>query len=123
MATYVEVNGMKYPASITGMLRDPEWNNRESKSIKMEISYQEALEIFTEDISWNIIQETECREVDFNENGEQIIKTVINTEFYDNSDFCMAGSVTDHRNGMVTIKMGKPTAEELLSIFEEVLQL
>ena len=86
MATYVEVNGMKYPASITGMLRDSEWNNRESKSIKIEMSYQEALEIFTEDISWNIIQETEEHEMSFNEDGEQIVKTIINTEIYDNSD-------------------------------------
>ena len=38
---------------------------------------------------------------------------------FDNSDFCVAGDVTDHRDGTVTVKMGKLTAleETLLMIY------
>ena len=43
---------------------------------------------------------------------------VIEQEVYDNSEYSIAGDVVDHRNGTVTVKMGKPTAEELLAIMD-----
>ena len=43
-------------------------------------------------------------------------------EEYDNSDYCMAGDVTVHRDGTVTVKMGKPTAEELYNILKEAVE-
>jgi len=39
MATYVEINNNKYPAIITGRLTDNDWDNRSSKSIKLEMPY------------------------------------------------------------------------------------
>ena len=37
-------------------------------------------------------------------------------EVYDNSDYSVAGPITDNRGGTGTIKMGKPTADELLKV-------
>ena len=35
-------------------------------------------------------------------------------EEYDNSDYSMAGSITDNRDGTLSVKMGKPTQIETL---------
>lgn len=121
MATYVEINGNQYPAIITGRLSDKDWDNRETKTIKLEMEYSEALALFVDDASWNIVQDIELtREMEDNE-GNVTTETVVEQELYDNSEYCMAGSITDHRDGTVSVKMGKPTAAELLAMFEEVL--
>lgn len=114
MATYVEINGNKYKASITGRLNDKDWDNRASKAIKIEMSYAEANELFTDNVIWNIVQEVEVHERKEDENGNEVTETSIKEEVYDNSDYSIAGDIIDHRDGTVTAKMGKPTAEELL---------
>lgn len=121
MATYVEINGNKYLAEITGRLSDRDWNDRESKAIKLEMTYADALNLFVDDVNWNIVQDIEfTREVE-DENGNVTIETIVEQESYDNSDYSIAGNITDHRDGSITVKMGKPTAAELLAMFEEVL--
>ena len=121
MATYVEINGNQYPASITGRLNDKDWDNRESKAIELKMAYGEAMQLFVDDVLWNIVQDVEImREVE-DEEGNITRETVIEQERYDNSDYCIAGDIVDHRNGTVTVKMGKPTAMELLAMFEGVL--
>ena len=123
MATYVEINGNQYPAIITGRLSDKEWDGRESKAIEVEMTYVDALNLFVDDVDWNIIQDIEIhREVE-DEEGNMVMKLVNEQEIYDNSDYSIAGPITDHRNGKVTIKMGKPTAQELLAMFEEAMAL
>lgn len=99
--TYIKINDTQYPAGIRGYVKDKDWDDRESKAITLEMSYEDAMELFVDDLKWFIVYE----------DGET-------TEVYDNSEFSVAGSVTDNRNGTVTIKMGKLTAEELLSILE-----
>ena len=42
-------------------------------------------------------------------------------EEYDNSDYCILGDITVHRDGTITVKMGKPTAEELNQILMEAM--
>ena len=121
MATYVEINGIKYPASITGRLNDKDWDNRESKAIKIEMTYSDAINLFVDDISWNIVQEREVQHEVIDEEGNTTFEIITETETYDNSDYCISGDIVDHRNGTVTIKMGKPTAEELLALLEGVL--
>ena len=116
MATYVEINNNKYPAIITGRLTDNDWDNRASKSIKLEMPYSQVAEIFIDDISWNIVQDVEREIETIDENGESIIEKTIEFDTYDNSEYCVAGDIIDHRDGFVTVKMGKPTAEELLAI-------
>ena len=121
MTTYIEINGNQYPAVITGRLSDKDWGNRESKAIKLEMSYAEALELFVNDIAWNIVQDVEVVNEVEDEEGNVTRETVIEQERYDNSEYCIAGSITDNRDGTVTVKMGKPTAVELLAMLEEVL--
>ena len=119
MATYVEIKNVKYPASITGKLKDHDWNERASKSIMLEMTYEDAINIFVDDVAWNIIQEFEDTEVQTDEQGNETLRVVTKTVSYDNSEYSIAGDIIDHRNGTVTVKMGKPTAEEILALIEE----
>ena len=121
MATYVEINGNQYPAVITGRLNDKDWDGRESKAIKVEMAYIDALNLFVDDVDWNIVQDVETIHEVEGEDGEMVMKPVIEQEVYDNSDYSIAGCIIDHRDGHVTVKMGKPTAAELLAMLEEVL--
>ena len=121
MATYVEIDGNKYPAVITGRLNDKDWDNRESKAIDVEMTYAEAMELFVDDMSWNIVQDVEVMKEIENEEGNFINEMVVEQEVYDNSEYSIAGDIIDHRNGTVTVKMGKPTAEELLAVMDMAL--
>ena len=122
MAIYVEVNGDLYPASITGRLHDSDWDNRESKAIKVEMSYADAVNIFVDDVKWSIVQDIDEMVEHFNdETGEVTYESVSKQESYDNSEYNIAGDIIDHRNGSVTVKMGKLTAAEMLAMIEEVL--
>lgn len=121
MATYVEVNGQKYEASITGRLSDKDWDGRESKAIKLVMSYNDAMNTFADDTEWNIVQEHEVNKEVVDEEGNISFELAVEAESYDNSDYCIAGDIIDHRDGTVTVKMGKPTAAELLALLEEVL--
>lgn len=114
MATYVEINNIKYPAVITGRLNDHDWNNRASKEITIEMTYIDAIKMFVNDVRWNIVQDVEQRVEKHNDNDEITFETVMGQEVYDNSEYNIAGDIIDHRNGKVTVKMGKPTAEEQL---------
>lgn len=122
MATYIEINDVKYPASITGKLRDGDWDNRESKAITLEMSYEDAMNLFTDDLQWNITQDRQERvevlddegNAKVDEYGATLMEVVTVFDSYDNSDYSIAGDIIDHRNGKVTVKMGKPTAEEML---------
>lgn len=114
MATYVEINNIKYPAVITGRLNDHDWNNRASKEITIEMTYMDAINTFVNDIQWNIVQDVEQRIKKHDDNNEITFETIMGQEVYDNSEYNIAGDIIDHRNGKVTVKMGKPTAEEQL---------
>ena len=122
MGIYVEVNGVQYPASITGRISDKDWNNRESKAITVEMSYSDAVAIFVDDVKWNIVQDYEETVEHINEEtGETSYELITKQETYDNSEYSIAGDIVDHRNGSITVKMGKPTAEEILAMLSEVL--
>ena len=97
--TYIKINDALYPAYIQGYTKDRDWNDRESKAITLEMSYADAMALFVDDLDWAIVYEE----------GET-------TEVYDNSEYSVAGSVTDNRNGTVTVKMGKPTDAEILAV-------
>lgn len=104
--TYVKINGTTYPAVINGKHIDREWNDRESKIITLEMAYMDAIGIFVDGIAWSILMDVEQEQ----EDGS--IVTV--QEEYDNSDYSMAGSITDNRDGTLAVKMGKPTKIEML---------
>lgn len=114
MATYIEINGTKYPASITGRINDKDWDNRETKTIRVEMTYQEAISLFVDGVAWSIIQENMVQHNEIDENGEVKLVEELETEIYDNTDYCIAGYITDYRDGSISVKMGKFTNEELL---------
>lgn len=101
--TYVKVNGTEYAAEISGKILDSAWDNRESKAITTnELTFAEAISLFQDDIPWSIVERCEDEET----HEETVIE-------WDNSEFNIAGDVTDHRDGRITVKMGKPTDLEL----------
>ena len=104
--TYVKINGTTYPAIINGKHIDREWNDRESKTITLEMAYADAIALFVDGLAWSILMDVE----QVQEDGSII--TV--QEEYDNSDYSMAGSITDNRDGTLSVKMGKPTQIETL---------
>lgn len=97
--TYVQIGGRRLAAEITGRVRDEEWGGRESKDVTCRLGFEEARELFTDGAAWSVV----CV---LAEGGPE--------EVYDNSDFSIAGPMTDNRDGTVTAKMGKYTNEELL---------
>lgn len=120
MNTYIEIHGVRYPATIGGRMNDKNWDGRESKSIQVEMSYADALKIFVNDLKWYIIQDVEKYIEKEDENGEIYFVQEIIKESYDNSEYNLAGDIIDHRNGKITVKMGKPTMEEQL---QEMVQI
>lgn len=106
--TYVKINGNLYPAVINGSLKDRLWADRESKAITLAMDYSTALSLFVDGLAWSIIDEVERVQAD-----GSVIAT---QEEYDNSEYDMAGPITDNRDGTVTVKMGKATAQELLAV-------
>ncbi len=114
---YIEIQGVRYPAEVFGRSVDKDWDNRESLSIITTMSQSEAMSLFADDIEWNLITEDIEELPDVNEEtGEQFVNIIVNTQTYDKSDYSVLGDIIAHRNGTVTIKMGKPTAEELLEM-------
>lgn len=110
--TCVKINGTLYPATINGRMEDRDWGNRESKAITLEMDYTTALSMFVDGLSWSIVQQNEVPVYD--ENGNQTGTEVQETE-WDNSEYFIAGSITDHRDGSITVKMGKITDAEALA--------
>lgn len=107
--TYIKINETLYPAHIVGKVADTAWDNRASKSITLEMDYETAAATFVDGLKWSIVQQTE--EPVFDENGEQTGTETHETEF-DNSDYNLAGDITDHRDGTITVKMGSLTPLE-----------
>lgn len=101
--TYIKINDTLYPAEISGRARDSEWAERSTKTIKLTMTISEALNLFVNDIQWFIVDEYM--------EGEKSIQVE-----YDNSEYCLAGDIIDHRNGKISVKMGKITDKELLEI-------
>ena len=80
------------------------------------MDYATAMDTFADDVPWSILYQGP----DYYdpETKETVTPPV---EEYDNSDYCLLGDITVHRDGTVTVKMGKPTAEELNQILMEAM--
>lgn len=116
--TYVKVNEQLYPTvSIMGRIHDFDWDNRDSKYITLNMDYNQAAALFVDDVQWSIVEEEEDQRGRIDGDGNPIIHIY---EF-DNSEYSVAGNIVGHRDGTVTIAMGKPTVEELLALIEEAL--
>lgn len=111
MITYIKINGedILYPAVITGRMTDKDWDNRETKAITLEMDYTTANKLFIDGVSWFIVIENPIEVKNIDDEGNTTIETVVETEEIDNSEYSLAGDITDHRDGTITVKMGKLT--------------
>ena len=96
---YVKINETLYPATISGRVSDSNWDGRLSKAITLELDYATAIQLFENGLTWSIVEQYDVE-------GE------LHETIYDNSEYNLAGDITDHRDGTITAKMGKLTELE-----------
>lgn len=126
--TYIKINNELYPTiSIDGRMIDGEWDGRSSKAITLEMTGEQARELFVDDVEWSIVMEIEkpITRYEQNEEGRPVPITQYETvtEEYDNSNYSVAGDIVVHRNGTVTVKMGAVTRDDVLNLLLEGLDL
>ena len=107
---YFKTNNTEYPASIAGKVTDRDWDGRASKSVTLEMEYTAASQLFVDGLSWSIVQRDIVPVYD--KDGKPTGETEEQVQEWDNSDYNVAGSITDNRNGTCTCKMGKKTQLE-----------
>ena len=112
MSIYVKVNNTEYPATVDGVYNDRSWGDRESKAVTLTMEYTAASQLFVDGLSWSIVQRDTVPVYD--EDGKPTGETEEQVQEWDNSEYCVAGPITDNRDGTITAKMGKKTEVELL---------
>ena len=110
MAIYIKVNNMEYPAEINGNPKDRSWGDRGTKTIRLTMAHDEAAALLPDNTPWSIVQRDMVDVLD--EQGQPTGETKEVVNEYDNSEYSLAGDITDHRDGTVSIKIGKPTETE-----------
>ena len=110
MAIYIKVNNTEYPAAVSGVYNDRTWNGRDAKTITLTMEYTAASQLFVDGLSWSIVQRDTVPVYD--KDGNPTGETKEQVQEWDNSDYNVAGSITDNRNGTCTCKMGKKTQLE-----------
>lgn len=110
MAEFIKVNGQEYPAKVIYLYKDRNWDMRETQTAHLTMPYAQAAALLTTGTPWfNVFRETVDKpDNDGNPTGQT--EEVVTEE--DMSAYSLAGDITDHRDGTVSIKMGKPTEAE-----------
>lgn len=112
MSVYIKVNNTEYPATVNGNRTDRNWNDRDTKTIHLSMSHDAAAALLPSGTPWSIVMRETSPVLD--EQGQPTGETKEVVNEYDNSEYSLAGDITDHRDGTVSIKMGKPTEAETL---------
>ena len=113
MSTSVIIHEVEYPViEINGMFKNPSWDRRDTKAIHLSMTHAQAVSLFVDGLAWGIKQ-VNIYPV-FDKQGQPTGETTTETQTFDNSDYSVAGSITDNRDGTVTVMMGKPTETETL---------
>lgn len=110
MSIYIKVNNTEYPAAVSGANNDRTWDGRDTKTITLTMTHAEVAALLPDNTSWSIVQRDMVDVLDEQGQPTGESKEVVNE--YDNSEYSLAGDITDHRDGTVSIKMGKPTETE-----------
>lgn len=110
MAECIKVNGQEYPATCIYNYKDRNWDMRETQTVHLTMPYAQAAALLTSGVKWsNVFRETkDALDNDGNATGQT--EEVVTEE--DMSAYSLSGVITDHRDGTVSIKMGKPTEAE-----------
>ena len=108
---YVKIGETMKEATVNGYRRDPKWDYRDVEEITLTATADEVKELFPDGVEWELAQTFEPY---LDEATNEIIQPEPITK--NHGEFCVSGAVTDHRNGKVSIRMGKLTDAELLAI-------
>ena len=111
MSTSVIIHEVEYPAEISGVLQNPKWDRRDTKAITLEMTHDQAVSLFVDGLAWGIKQVNTYPV--FDDQGQPTGETKTETQTFDNSDYSVAGSITDNRDGTVTVMMGRHTELEI----------
>lgn len=113
--TFVKINETLYPAEIKGRIVNSDWNGRKTLSVTMTASYEQAAALFTDGMTWSHVYQADSY---VDESGSIITPEPVE---YDDSEYSVAGPITDNRDGTITATMGVITAEEALAELMEVI--
>lgn len=110
MAEFIKVNGQEYPATLIYNYKDLNWDMRETQTVHLTMPYAQAAALLPDNTPWsNVFRETKDK-LDNDSNPTGQTEEVVTEE--DMSAYSLAGEIVDHRDGTVSIKMGKPTEAE-----------
>ena len=110
MAEFIKVNGQEYPATCIYNYKDRNWDMRETQTVQLTMTYAQAAALLPSGTPWsNVFRETKDK-LDNDGNPTGKTEEVVTEE--DMSAYSLSGAITDHRDGTVSIKMGKPTETE-----------
>lgn len=110
MAIYIKVNNTEYPAAVNGDRADRTWDGRDTKTVTLTMTTTEVAALLPNNTPWRIVLRETVDKLDNDGNPTGETKEVVNE--WDNSEYSLSGAITDHRDGTVSIKMGKPTETE-----------
>lgn len=110
MSIYVKVNNTEYPAEISGNPKDRAWGDRDTKTITLTMTTTEVAPLLPDNTPWSIVLRETVDKLDNDGQPTGETEEVVNE--WDNSEYSLSGTITDHRDGTVSIKMGKPTETE-----------
>ena len=110
MAIYIKVKNIEYPADINGNPKDRTWGDRDTKTVTLTMTATQAAALLPDNTPWSIVQRETVDKLD--NDGNPTGETVEQVNEWDNSEYSISGDITDHRDGAVSIKMGKPTETE-----------
>lgn len=106
------INGTEYPAEkIDATNKNSRWDGRDTAAITLPMTHDQAVGLFVDGLAWSIKQ-VNIYPV-FDKQGQPTGETKTETQTFDNSDYSVAGSITDNRDGTVTVMMGKKTELEI----------
>lgn len=106
MSTILKANNTETPCEAAEHYRDSAWG-RPTCTVTIKASAAEIATLLPNNAPWSLIE----REDVLDESGAPTGQTVDHER--DMSEYSLSGDITDHRNGTVSIKMGKPTESEL----------
>lgn len=112
MSIYIKVNNTEYPAAVNGVNNDRTWDGRDTKTVTLTMTAAEAAALLPNNTPWSIVQRETAPKYDAE--GKPTGETEEVTNEWDNSEYSLSGDITDHRDGTVSVKMGKPTETEML---------
>lgn len=112
MEEFIKIAGQEYPATCIYNYKDRSWDMRETQTVHLTMPYAQVAALLTTGTPWSIVQRDTVDKLDAEGNPTGETEEVV--QEYDNSEYSLAGEITDYRDGTVSIKMGKPTEAETL---------